>query len=348
MVKELSIKKDKMNKKFNILSIDGGGIRGIFASEYLAKLEQKFKDQGKENWQIYQNFDLLAGTSTGGIIALALSLGIPAKEISDLYKENARKIFKPIWYRPFGLFKYKYERDYLEKIIKDKFSKNFGYDPRLNDCMIPTCIPIFDLQEGEPSILKTKHNPTFNRDYHLPAYMAALATSAAPTFFKPYTSEYIDLNGHVKHFRIKVDGGVFCNNPSLTAIFEAKKYFNKKLDEINLLSIGTGSQKFCDSNAKNKFGISYWINTKRKRIIELLMQGQSQQVQNLTDLLKDQGLEYYRIDTTLDANCNIELDETDSEKINILCEKASREFQKSGNNIVEVFRRDFVPVQVTI
>lgn len=82
-----------MAEPFKILSIDGGGIRGVFPAMLLANYEVELKAKGVENWQVYQNFDLICGTSTGGIMAIALSLGIPAKEIYEMYLNNAGLIF---------------------------------------------------------------------------------------------------------------------------------------------------------------------------------------------------------------------------------------------------------------
>ena len=76
-------------EKFKVLSLDGGGIRGIFPAVILTEIEKDLRKKGSKNWQIYQNVDLIFGTSTGGILALALSLGIPAEEIKKLYFENA-------------------------------------------------------------------------------------------------------------------------------------------------------------------------------------------------------------------------------------------------------------------
>ena len=118
-----------MKNRFKILSIDGGGIRGVFAAEYLAKLEQFWKNQGKENWQIYQNFDLLAGTSTGGIIAIALSLGIPASEISNLYRTKGQEIFKKKFINCLGIFKHQYSSKKLEKLLNELFYKYYNNSP---------------------------------------------------------------------------------------------------------------------------------------------------------------------------------------------------------------------------
>lgn len=333
-------------KPFKILSIDGGGIRGVFPAMFLSKLEARLKENGNEKTQIYQHFDLICGTSTGGIIAIALALGIPAHDIYKLYLDNASKIFgnKKSF---FGQVKYAaHERDALEKLIKDKFAEKFaGNDPRLKDCKTAVCIPIYDLLLGKPSVLKSQYHPKFSRDYHIPAYKAALATSAAPTFFNPYSTTYTDLNGIETPFQNKVDGGVMANNPTLLGIIEAQVAFYQPLSNLRVLSLGTGHQKFTDGKKREKWGLWYWMKQDNKtRLIDLFMQGQSQQVQNLISLLqngidaekKDQpNFMYQRIETELDDTLKVEMDETDNDKLTKLAEKASYEFQNNATSIIK-------------
>ncbi|AEA42430.1 CBASS cGAMP-activated phospholipase [Fluviicola taffensis] len=336
-------------KPFKILSIDGGGIRGIFPAKILAELEAKLRSDGKKKWQIYQNFDLICGTSTGGILAIALSLGIPASELHDLYIQNAQSIFgqKKNLIRQFRYAAY--ERDALENLIRTKFSsimKNKN-DPRLKDCMVPICIPIYDLFNGQPSILKNDYHPRFTRDFHIPAYKAALATSAAPTYFSPYSSEYTDLHGLQKTFSNKVDGGIIANNPTLLGIIEAQEAFKQDLSNLRVLSLGTGHQKFSDGESRKKWGIWYWIRKdKKKRLIELFMQGQSQIVENLISLMQN-GIDkervnnpsftYKRINTELNDTLNIEMDETNVIKLKKLSERGSFEFNNHASEIIELF-----------
>lgn len=356
-------------KKFKILSIDGGGIRGIFPAMILAEYEAKLKSEGVANWQVYQNFDLICGTSTGGIMAIALGLGIPAKEIYEMYLNNADKIFgnKRAGLRQLWVATHK--RDELEKLVRETFAAAHpdGADPTLEDCKTPVMIPIYDLLEGRPSVLKSKYHPAFVRDFHIPAYQAAMATSAAPTYFDPYSSRYIDGNELEKSFRNKVDGGVWANNPTLNGIIESQKAFEVELKDLAVLSIGTGHQKFCDTGIKqnkgifnwilrkvglkkkselrSKFGILYWIYSDgKKRLIDLFMQGQSQQIQNLISLMK-KGIDkreadnftYLRLDTELNESCNIEMDETEKAKLNSLAEKAVISFQYNASEIMKHF-----------
>ncbi|KAF0200856.1 MAG: hypothetical protein FD170_3137 [Bacteroidetes bacterium] len=346
---------NKEENKFKILSIDGGGIRGVFPAMLLANYEAELKSKGVEKWQVYQNFDLICGTSTGGIMAIALALGVPAKEIYELYLENADVIFgnKKGFLKRFRYAAHK--RDALEKLIKGKYQAYHngedGEDPRLKHCKTHVAIPIYDLMEGRPSVLKSKYHPAFVRDFHIPAYQAALATSAAPTYFDPYSASYTDLNGLEKPFQNKVDGGVFANNPTLNGIIEAQKAFNINLKDIAVLSIGTGHQRFCDAGIDKrkkhrvKYGIHYWMmEDGKKRLIDVFMQGQSQQTQNLISLMKNgidrrepDNFTYMRIETLLDDSCNIEMDETDKAKLEKLAEKANIEFQNNATNIIKGF-----------
>ena len=340
------------DKKFKILSIDGGGIRGIFPAMLLASIEADLKNKGIEKWQIYHHFDLICGTSTGGIIAIALALGIPAMDIYSMYLNNAKVIFGKKRKFIKRIYNSAHKRAALEKLIRETFQTAMpdNSDPRIADCKTNIAIPIYDLMEGRPSVLKSKYHPAFKRDFHIPAYQAALATSAAPTFFDPYSAKYIDLNGIERPFNNKIDGGVFANNPTLNSIIEAQKAFNLTLKDLAVFSIGTGYQTFCDAGmnkgkVRTKYGLHYWmLQGDRKRLIELFLQGQSQQVQNLISLMKNgidrqepDNFQYLRVDTKLDDTCCIELDETNKHKLEKLAEKAAIEYQVNGTAIVNNF-----------
>lgn len=332
-------------EKFRVLSLDGGGIRGLFSAVILSEVEKELKSFGKETYQIYQNVDLIFGTSTGGILALALSLGIPAEEIKNLYFNNAEKIFG----NKKGFFKCitssSYDRMSLKLLLIEVFQKyHKGSIPRLRDCKIPVGVSIYDLSIGKPSVLKSNYHPSFIRDPNLPLLDAALSTSSAPTYFDPYSGDmYKDGKGDVLQFKNKVDGGVWANNPSLISLIEAQKAFKKQLVDINLLSIGTGERIFLEPTREKKFGIWYWIINKRKRIIELFMQGQSQQVENILSLLKNgidreepDNFSYLRLNTLFASeNDNIEMDETNPNKLRELEQRALKVYSE---NRIEIFK----------
>lgn len=330
-------------KKFNVLSLDGGGIRGLFSATILAELEKDLRCNKIDEWQIYQNVNLIFGTSTGGILGLALSLGIPAKDIKNLYLNHAEEIFGNGKKLPCTLFGSAHNRKNLERLIKEVYSKSHnGKTPLLRDCKIPVAITIYNLDSGKPSVLKSDYHPKFTRDPNLPVFEAALATSAAPAYFDPYTSDsYLDLKKEEIKFEYKVDGGVWANNPSLIALIEAQKAFKKELSEISLLSIGTGHSIFLENKRKKKFGLFYWALNPKKRIIELFMQGQSQQVENLLSLLKNgidkeepDNFDYLRLNTLFEKESeNIKMDETDSLKLLILVNRAKEVFTVNKDEI---------------
>lgn len=334
-----------MNKKFKILSIDGGGIKGVFPAMYLMLIEAELEKTGHEKTKIYEHFDLITGTSTGGIIALALSFGIPAKEIYELYLNNAKGIFgkkKPTIVQQ--IFYSSHKRDFLENLVRTKFKEyNNGEDPRLKDCKTDVCIPIYDLVKGNPSVLKSPYHEAFTRDFHIPAYQVAMATSAAPTYFAPYSNKYIDLNNIEKNFANKVDGGVMANNPTLVGLLEATKAFGKEISELEILSIGTGHKRFTDGKPRNGWGLYYWmLKNKRKRLIELFMQSQSQLVANYVSLLhkgidkrETENFIYDRIDVSLNSDNDIEMDEYKNNLLENFAELAAIQFQENSSLILK-------------
>tara|TARA_R110002049_G_scaffold209615_2_gene380531 strand:+ start:11545 stop:12525 length:981 start_codon:yes stop_codon:yes gene_type:complete len=321
-------------KKFKILSIDGGGIKGVFPAKFLTSIEEEIGEG-----QIHKHFDLICGTSTGGIIALALSLGIPAKEILELYQKNAKTIFGKKQYsffkKPF------YCNKPLEKLIRDIFKKYHSKDtdPRIDDIKgTKVLIPTYSLIDGATQVLKTPHTADLMIDKHIPMYMAAMATSAAPTYFNAYSNTFKRIDSDtLESFSNKVDGGVYANNPSLLGIIEARTRFGKELADIELLSLGTGQYKYSEARNKKLWSVTYWLS--KKRILDLFMQGQSQLAHNSISVLKkfNEGFLYKRIDLDFDQNFNVAMDETCPNKLNKLAEKASRIFQFECKEVLNSF-----------
>ena len=333
-----------LQKKFKILSIDGGGIKGVFPAFYLMLIESALENRKDGKTRIHHHFDLITGTSTGGIIALALSLGIPAKEIYQLYLDNTEKIFgRKKWLIPRLVYS-AHTRSFLESLVRKKFKEyNNGIDPRLIDSKTDICIPVYDLVQGNPSVLKSKYHEAFTRDYHIPMYKVAMATSAAPTYFDPYSTSYTDLNDLEKTFANKVDGGIMANNPTLVAFLEATKAFNVSISNLEILSIGTGHKKFSDIKSKKTWGLYYWMfKNNRQRLIELFMQSQSQLVANYISLLhkgidkrEPENFVYDRIDVELNEATEIEMDESKVELVRNFAELAAIEHQHTSTRIMK-------------
>lgn len=216
--------------RLRILSIDGGGIKGIFPAKFLASIEEEIGEG-----EIYKHFDLIVGTSTGGIIALALSLGISAKKILELYQKKAHLIFGKkscnFFTRPL------YSNDPLENLIRDLFKEyHNGEDPRINDAKTRLLIPIYSLLDGSTQVLKTPHTADLYLDKHIPMFMAAMATSAAPIYFNAYSNKFNRIKSDtVESFSNKIDGGVYANNPSMIGLIEAQTRLETNLSNISLL-----------------------------------------------------------------------------------------------------------------
>jgi len=261
------------DREFRILSIDGGGIRGIFPAAVLAGFEQLFLDGAT----IGQCFDLIAGTSTGGIIALGLGAGLTAVELRDLYIDRGGEIFPPAGRGPIGRLRrrwraarqfgrYIYDQDVLAAVLREKLGdRKFGSSSRR------LCVPPFDGEHGEVYIFKTPHHPDFKTDGRETMVKVALATSAAPTYYRPFRD-----SGY-----IFVDGGVWANNPIMIALIEALASFEVTREQIRILSIGCGETSFTVQASQIEHGgLVQWRN-----IISAAMRLQSQNALGQAGLL---------------------------------------------------------------
>ena len=258
-----------MNNRFQILALDGGGIKGLFSAAFLAKLEDDL------NVKIADLFDLIVGTSTGGIIALGLGLGLSPKELVDFYFKKGPKIFQkiPLWTSLRNLLFAKYSG----KIIEDVFREDncFG-DKLLGESKKRLIIPSYNIDTNDVYIFKTAHHKRFKTDYKVPAWKVARATSAAPTFFP--------ISNNIDSIRL-VDGGVWANNPAMVGLFEAIAVLDIPLAEVRIFSVGTTEELKQSPRILGKFsGWPFWANT----AIELIMQAQSISISSqLKLLLKD-------------------------------------------------------------
>jgi patatin-like phospholipase/acyl hydrolase len=235
------------DKPFRILSIDGGGICGILPASVLAELETRYLG-GKS---IAGYFDLIAGTSTGGIIALALAHGLTAQTIRDVYVLKGNTIFPPAskigrLYRLLVRgFRYLYKREPLERELKAIFGNTL-----LGAAKTRLCIPAFEGRHGEPWIYKTPHHPDFIMDKNASMVTIGLATAAAPTFF-----EGLPNAGYMM-----IDGGIWANNPVMNALVDALTCYDLDRGQIQILSLGCGETSFTVSSAKAKGGMLRWYN----------------------------------------------------------------------------------------
>ncbi len=238
------------DRPFRILSIDGGGICGILPAAVLSELELRFLG-GKS---IADYFDLIAGTSTGGIIALGLAHGLTGAQVRDLYLERGNLIFPPTSKlgRLVRLIRQGHRTVYERKPLEDELLRMFG-ETTFGKARTRLCIPSFEGRHGEPWIFKTPHHPDYKKDRHERMVRVALSTAAAPTFF-----EALPNNGY-----LMVDGGIWANNPVMNALVDVLACYDVDRSQIEILSLGCGETTFKVDDRRARGGLLHWWNAIR-------------------------------------------------------------------------------------
>jgi predicted acylesterase/phospholipase RssA len=253
------------NNRFQILSLDGGGIKGLFSAALLAAIEE---DLGTT---VTDHFDLITGTSTGGIIALGLGIGMRPREIVEFYVSKGPAIFRNRLGWRFLL--HWARRKYPSTTLVDALVSCFK-DKRLADSRKRLVIPAYSLGEDDVYLFRTPHAPRLRRDYKVPLWKVAQATSAAPSYFP--SCRCID------SLRL-VDGGVWANNPTLVGIVEAAGTLGVPLGAIHVFSIGTSDPVNNRRSRLNEGGKLSWARD--GAAIDLIMRGQSIAVHNQATFL---------------------------------------------------------------
>jgi uncharacterized protein len=244
--------------RYRILTLDGGGIRGLLTAIVLEKL-----DAAVPRWR--DNVDLIAGTSTGGILALGLAHGLTPSRLRALYEKKGPRIFDDSWFDEVIDIGGLSGADYDNKNLRKELNAVFG-QTKLKDLNKKVLIPAFDLDNEDPDKAKRTwkakffHNfPGKDSDGNELVIDVALYTSAAPTYFP-------SVNGFI-------DGGVVANNPSLAALAQTQDTralaSPPRLSDIALLSLGTGKTLSRIEGKSLDWGLGQWA----KPIINILMDG---------------------------------------------------------------------------
>ncbi len=307
---------EHLDQPFRILSVDGGGICGAFVAGLMAGIEEQIKEP------IGQYFDLIAGTSTGGIIAAALAFREPASKIERFYREYGPVIFRrpriessSRWQRAlkrvFGpridgyllgitgldvdqVFRSKYSGDALREALTEVFGSKTLCESRTR-----LVIPSIDLTIGQTKVFKTAHMPKLHIDLHLPVVDIIMATTAAPTYF-PHVV--------IQPGSVYVDGGLWANNPTVAAIAEAMAIRREcqrdedprfSLETMSVLSIGTGRLKQFMKPPAEGAGVAWWMAGGRLIRVTMLSQAQGALFQANYFLGRDR---FHRIDFDLPDN----------------------------------------------
>jgi len=276
-------------KKRRILSIDGGGILGTFPAAFLAQLERHLPHP------IGSYFDLIAGTSTGGIIAIGLAMGLPAAQLLKFYDERAPEIFgqnnhplvNALLNRLRGLrslYRPKYDSETLRTVLEAALP-----DKRIGDAKTRLIVPAWNPVAQSVYIYKTAHHARLKNDYKASAVDAALATSAAPTYFRRHIAQH-DVG--------LIDGGVWANNPTAIAVVEAITLLGWPHESLHVLSLGCLNEAYTIP----KFA---GVGNLGLKALRLFMDGQSHGAMGIAKLLTGHGHErtaIHRIDHTVPYN----------------------------------------------
>lgn len=233
------------DRLFRILSIDGGGIKGVFPAAYLAEIEKRFLGGGS----VARHFDMIAGTSTGGIIALALAHGMSAQEALAIYTERGGRIFPQLkgWPKWLRAARWVFRPKHDQSVLKAELEAVFG-EKLLGAAANRVVIPSFEGLFGEPFLYKSPHHPDYQLDRYKRFADIALHTTAAPAFYPA-----VDNAGHVM-----IDGGVWANNPVMNALVDALACYDIPRENIRILTIGTGEKAFTVNKRARQGGISHW------------------------------------------------------------------------------------------
>lgn len=271
-----------------IVSLDGGGIRGLVTCRWLAGVDAALAAAGKGD--IPTRFDLLAGTSTGGLIACGLALGRSPAELAQLYRVRRHEIFpgmgRRLWSRTARLLTQgpsapRYDGRGLEAVLADTFG-----DARLGDLRLPTLVTAYDTISRKPIVFKSfkpEHAALRVRD-------VCRATAAAPTYFPahPLRVEGVE--------RALVDGGIVANNPTACAIAEALRKDDRVHcpHDLLVLSVGSGERtRPIDLRSAREWGALEWAVP----IIDVLFDGNAEAVDYVARHIVGDG--YFRMQAPL-------------------------------------------------
>jgi patatin-like phospholipase/acyl hydrolase len=285
-----------MSNTYNILSLDGGGVKGIFTIQLLAKLVEQCPN-------LLDDVDLISGASTGAILALALAFGTEPIKVLEFYKASLPRVFKDSYWDNIvdlgNLIGAQYDYANLKSVLKG----HFGYTT-LGDLQKKVLIPTLDLDNESPEFRTWKpkfYNSFQAEDLSQLVVDVAIKSAAAPSYFPTY-----------KGF---VDGGLAANSPSISAVSQAldSSTGGQELSNIRVISLGTGYSPTYISGKKLDWGTSQWAKFLIPIFLDSMMFSTNYQCQKLL------GNSYHRLDATYDKN--IALD--DIEQIDYLEETAS-------------------------
>lgn len=326
-------------RHIRILSIDGGGIRGLVPAMVLADLEARVHKR-RHNFPLHRLFDVVSGTSTGALIALGLTSpadvsrsghrALPladAARLVELYREKGPFIFPAAERSIRSRFSHAFRPKYDAGPMQEAFDEIFG-ERTMSDLLTQVVVPSYDTVNREPRLFKRR--AAGRTDAHENFYVrdVARAAAAAPTYFPPARVVPIPDRGHGYSL---VDGGVYANNPSLIAYIEARKMFPRARHFV-VLSLGTGIvdrpypyEEVC------KWGYIDWMSSIRGTpLLDMMMDGQSDNSTYLLSRLP--GVELHRFDFQLEHR-HAFMDDTSEEHYGFLTRQGERLVRQNADSL---------------
>jgi uncharacterized protein len=247
---------------FRILALDGGGIKGAFSASVLTTLEHAL------GVPVASQFDLVAGTSTGGILAIGLGMGLRPNDMLQFYRDRGPVVFPAMRFHRKWASRLRsvLSPKYSQRVLRRELEQAYYRDAKrkvLGDSVSRLVIPAYDAVGGVCHVFRTPHHALLTADKNTEAVEVALATAAAPTYFSSAVVKNLVSNASF------FDGGVWANCPAMAAIVEAVCYLGVPLDRIDILSVGTTEEPFTVKSMAQA-GWARWGKT----LIDLLMNAQ--------------------------------------------------------------------------
>lgn len=339
-------------KKVSILSLDGGGIRGIISCIILKYIEEQIQKYDHRDAKLGDYFDMIAGSSTGGIITSILlypsengKAKYSIQKGLELYSEKGDDIFQvSFWERlinPFGLFSKKISEDALVHHLTEFFG-----NLELKDFVKPCLITSYDIENRKAQLFNTQDAKKQSTENFLVRDICR-ATSAAPTYFKP-----VKISSTYGQEFCLIDGGMFANNPALCAYAEARKMpfgeiFKEdtkpnypSANQMMIFSLGTGAESKAYSFRKlEKAGKIGWVSP----IIDILLSANSETVdyqisQMYQTLGKRNQKNYYRINPSL-KNASPDMDNVKPKNIENLIQAGLNYIHENKGQLNQIAKK---------
>ncbi|GIX36381.1 MAG: hypothetical protein similar to Patatin [Lysobacteraceae bacterium] len=297
-------------RPFRILSLAGGGFLGLYTAKVLAELE------ALDGTPLGRRFDLLAGTSVGGILALALAFEIPMAEVVRLFLDRGREIFSARGMpgtrvgRLLDLSRQVMGPKYSGRALFKALAQQLG-ERTLGEALHPVVIPAVDVSRSRTKVFKTPHAPASRGDEAVRAMDVAMATSAAPAYFPS-----VRIGEH-----LYADGGLFAVAPDQVALHEAEHFMGIRPRQVRMLSLGTATRDYRpETPVEADDGAVGWLDGGR-----LLLTLVSVQQQHVEAMMEDRlGRRYLRLDASWPQGRGLGIDIATPEAVEVLTGLAER------------------------